>query len=763
MTIPLPPYTAPVRVNRIVPFTMQDGETYLSELERIKAYTIELAESVTAVVGESDAKFEAEVDRLILEVNASIEAGDERVTQRLGELVTLVNERIDEANAEVDDKLAEVDALAQAWMSTQITNNDAINAGILADPLSMTNRSIADLLYASIGAAADTVTNHARNPSMSNADISMYTATAGTLTRIAREPGMTFTDAANVALVTSDGTSTGIVFGHAGTNNTIAVVPGAAVGVVVRVGVDADMQASPRIIWRNSAGSIITPSAIAPYKPLLMDGAGVASVSGIAPAGAASFQVAVYGNMVAGGIVPAGKRLAVTRLRYFIGADLPTVSTLMSQPYRDGSFPGWEWIGTPELSASRALSITPRTTYASRDIYVSPTGNDSNVFGTSSAPFKTLARAVAAIPDLIRAGHTITLKIGAGDYNESLVIENKDVKGYLIVEGTGATRLDVKLNQFIARAIAGHFTVKNVAVKARATGQQFMFVTCPMAFAENCEGIGDPALGPIEGSGRIVFLADYGTNLMVSGSKGMHMRYFVRANYLSRAFVRDNDPGLDGSGNPTLYFGVAARHGGFAQIVGTRPAGVVTDLSTDLASVVVSGYGIMSKMGYDERAIVEAYQTTNAPSTYKRFEFRQRDIPAIPNFTAITKARLIFDSPTSLEPVQLDVIFDAQVDDGANERRLFVHRRFLLNYTDAGSVAVVSASNRDSVVPAGYAPTVDSVIDVANLLVGGNPGRRFRIDLFPQVLTKLNRWGITVEVKRVGLGEAPAVVSWDKL
>jgi hypothetical protein len=55
-------------------------------------------------------------------------------------------------------------------------------------------------------------------------------------------------------------------------------------------------------------------------------------------------------------------------------------------------------------------------------VYVSPSGNDSTGDGTSARPYKTITKALQAIPRNLN-GDTATISIAAGVYNESPVIK----------------------------------------------------------------------------------------------------------------------------------------------------------------------------------------------------------------------------------------------------------------------------------------------------------------------------------------------------
>jgi hypothetical protein len=61
---------------------------------------------------------------------------------------------------------------------------------------------------------------------------------------------------------------------------------------------------------------------------------------------------------------------------------------------------------------------------AAKSYYVNPVSGDDNNPGTSSQPFKTIAKAVSLIPITINYGHTISIYLASGEYNEPLLLED---------------------------------------------------------------------------------------------------------------------------------------------------------------------------------------------------------------------------------------------------------------------------------------------------------------------------------------------------
>ncbi len=77
--------------------------------------------------------------------------------------------------------------------------------------------------------------------------------------------------------------------------------------------------------------------------------------------------------------------------------------------------------GTPinkKLLDQKAYTLTKNVT-----LYVSPNGNDTTGNGTSTAPYKTINKALSTIPKCL-GGFTATVNVAAGTYNENVTIQH---------------------------------------------------------------------------------------------------------------------------------------------------------------------------------------------------------------------------------------------------------------------------------------------------------------------------------------------------
>lgn len=100
-----------------------------------------------------------------------------------------------------------------------------------------------------------------------------------------------------------------------------------------------------------------------------------------------------------------------------------------------------DWLPTPEqIFASRALQ-------SDVTLYVSPSGSDSTGDGTSGKPYKTITKAINAIPKNMN-GFNATIDVGAGTYNEQVAIISYSA-GMFIVSLNGAVTINTL---YIARA-----------------------------------------------------------------------------------------------------------------------------------------------------------------------------------------------------------------------------------------------------------------------------------------------------------------------
>lgn len=755
------PYSSPV--TNITPFTVRDGTTYLIILEELRTW---LREYLVPTVNEGfeavDSGTTEAIDTLIEDVNSALTAQSTDINTALAAQVANVANMLSSQNALVSDQLAVIAGQVNQWMATQITNNDAITKAILSDPLSETNAAIVERVESTTKRLAKPIVNYATNPSFDDPAAVGDAVVGGVFSRQARDPAATFTTAANVGVITAEGTST-LMNSLTAIGSFYPIRPGQVVMFSQRIAADADLRVASRVFWINSAGASIGTAAASTYRPSSLTATASRHVAiGTAPEGAVAFRVGAYAQHVTTGtVIPAGKRMLYTRRFITVSDTQADANALATIAYGDGSTVGWEWMGTAFASASRMLPVTPETTYGNITIYTSKANGVDTNSGAIDRPVKTLAQAVRMIPSIIRLGHTVNVYVDGVDWDETLRHENIIIGGALRFIGQGAT-LDftnpnavispsARLNQVIGKNMIGRLEHINLAVKERANGAQFWYENCTLAFATGCEAMGDPSSN-VTGAGRIGFLADLSTHLVARGCRATYKRYMFRSNYVSRIFAIDNSPGLDANGQPTNNFGAAARWGGLINLHGTEPRGIVTDHSVDSGGIIVAGYGIRKDLNYDERAIVDQWQTTNSPASRKFYSFRNRDIQYFTQFTPSDRVRITYDGLGLSGMVTVDVEFSARIDDA---NTIYQHKRYVGSLNATAFFPTASRTIMEA-MPSGYAGTAANIITVVNR--GNGPGQ-FWVTVAPQIAT-LDDWSIDITVTRGGLNEAPRAILW---
>ena len=232
-------------------------------------------------------------------------------------------------------------------------------------------------------------------------------------------------------------------------------------------------------------------------------------------------------------------------------------------------------LSTPENSPTASTNAV--------EYWVSPTGDDG-ADGSNATPFLTIARAVATIPDVIRAGHTHTITLMAGDWNERLDLKNRVVLGTLIVQGATVDRYAHTIRDAFMDNVQGHLIIRNIHSSKTVPGVHFRFnASGPRMELDNVSGSGEVTSEP-HSSGNQGVLADFGSSVHVTNSKFDYKDYGVRANYGSRLLSHNNT----GTGNT---IGAGARFGGHLEIDGTMIHGYAATTSSSSGGTIAHGSG----------------------------------------------------------------------------------------------------------------------------------------------------------------------------
>lgn len=279
---------------------------------------------------------------------------------------------------------------------------------------------------------------------------------------------------------------------------------------------------------------------------------------------------------------------------------------------------------------------TPTASGTAVTYWVAVSGDDEDD-GSQARPFRTIAKAVSMVPDLVRADHVYTINLAAGVWDEALVLNHRVVYGQVIVQGSTEDREAHKVERVQCDSILGHLTIRNLVTTAKnAMGQSFRFRRCaPFVEVLNCKAESDP--GVEKGvTGVIGLLADYGSQVVVRGCDFGGKRYGMRSNYLSRIFSHNNT----GSGST---FGLGARWGGIMSAYGTQPTGD-TDRTNSSGGILTFEHG--GKLGLpDEPGLISAWGHGDSSPVIKRYQLNSANTGISGDISGSQTIRARFRAP----------------------------------------------------------------------------------------------------------------------
>ncbi|KAA9003996.1 hypothetical protein F4V43_11335 [Paenibacillus spiritus] len=250
--------------------------------------------------------------------------------------------------------------------------------------------------------------------------------------------------------------------------------------------------------------------------------------------------------------------------------------------------------GTTRLPVAQLPVSVPQQTTQELNLYVRTDGNDNNngLVNTSEGAFRTINRAIAAIPPI--AGHNVTITILSGSYTEDVLITGKSGGGLInfAISGSGT----IVVNSFTAIRCASHILVNNFSASTTVTNG-FGAYTCSAVNFINCSAI----TSALSYSG---FIADV-ASVYMNGCTASNKKYGILASYNARIITINNT----GTGNT---YGVYADGGGSVTKYGSQPAGSTPE---GLGNGVVTS-GVLNPWGdntQSNRPILWAYGNMNQP------------------------------------------------------------------------------------------------------------------------------------------------------
>lgn len=387
-------------------------------------------------------------------------------------------------------------------------------------------------------------------------------------------------------------------------------------------------------------------------------------------------------------------------------------------------------LAVPETTATASSTTT--------DYWVSPTGDDKDT-GSEATPFRTLARAVAAIPDLVRSDHHYKIHLAAGDWgDETFQLEHRLVYGQLTVTGTTGDREQHRVHRVRVNSIFGRVRFENItATRAGTLAGPSWWIESAMPWIEvyNCKALAvDPSIREI--SGVIGLLADYGSVVHAEASDFNGRRYGLRANYSSRIYSKNNT----GEGN---VFGVGARWGGIMNTYGTQP-GADTTFTTDSGGIISRAMG--AKLGLDSQfGLVQEDSQGDRPPTRRRYLIRSI-VTGINSDIGPDQAFRVRIRAKSYGYATIRVNYGGQVNTSAGQGIEKVFGILLRSST--------STSEQEATV-------LDHSMGSQNVRLQ-HTGANGEIDLIVQPQAALaGRWGIDLDMSLMTQQEAPEVISVD--
>lgn len=133
-------------------------------------------------------------------------------------------------------------------------------------------------------------------------------------------------------------------------------------------------------------------------------------------------------------------------------------------------------------------STTDKTT-AGKTYYVSPTGSDANDGLSSGTAFKTIAKAISMIPQIVN--HSVTINMSAGVYAESALISGFTGGGFINIVGAAGVQVlsaIVERSKRIFLTDISFYTETSVAVQAYDGGMLHV-KNCNISAASSYGGV----------------------------------------------------------------------------------------------------------------------------------------------------------------------------------------------------------------------------------------------------------------------------------
>ena len=148
-------------------------------------------------------------------------------------------------------------------------------------------------------------------------------------------------------------------------------------------------------------------------------------------------------------------------------------------------------IGSASFDGSADITLAQMgvITQSNMTLHVSPTGNDNTGKGTQGAPYKTIARAIQDVPQIVN--HTITISLAPGNYGSETISLGMSGKGALQIVGSGnslANATNYKFGYLRFFNFACSLNIYGISTTSSPDwGGSLQFENCSHVFVQYCD------------------------------------------------------------------------------------------------------------------------------------------------------------------------------------------------------------------------------------------------------------------------------------
>lgn len=246
------------------------------------------------------------------------------------------------------------------------------------------------------------------------------------------------------------------------------------------------------------------------------------------------------------------------------------------------------------------LNARPKQTTGDITYYVRTDGSDSNTgqVNTAAGAFKTIARAISAIPQVVN--HNVTINVAAGTYPEQVTIAGFSGSGVITLNGDSVTSTSRIINVL---------TIYRNSVQITAKGFNITSTTVTNLYVEGCTNVILQYLNIVSAATTIIGIQAHSSKVYVNScvisNKAAALHALINGEIVSEANT--------GTGNANA---ANAGAGGKISLIGSKPSG--TNVTSGGGTIFDSASGVINPWGdntQNNRPIVWATMSANMTLT----------------------------------------------------------------------------------------------------------------------------------------------------